>query len=155
MVIQILKNKNYLEMAKNAASGQNNMFRNVYASVDGQEKDITRNGALSCAFFVSSILYLNKLIKDVHTGVVGLERDLLDSGWKISSEMKEGAVIIWEPRKGKDGIMHTHAGFYIGTDMSVSNDSDGNGVPGFHHYTFGYGKNGEPVRKIEKIYLPI
>src|SRR3989344_4940005 len=130
--ITLLKKKNYIAMIQNAAKGENSMFRNLYALVDEKEKDIVKNGDLSCAFFLSGVLYINKLIKDMHSGVVGLEKDLLESGWEEINELKEGAILIWEPSASG----HLHAGVYIGNDKAVSNMSEASGVPGEHHFTY-------------------
>lgn len=145
MVIKLLKKKNYLTMIENAAKGENWMFRNLYAEIDGKEVDITKDGRLSCAVFVSSILYLHKLIKDVHANVASTEKDMLSFGWKEVKELKPGAVLIWEKKDFGSGGVHGHIGFFVGKEMAISNSSFDKGVPMKHHYTY----NG--TRKIEKI----
>ncbi len=135
-VVNILRKKSYLAMIRNAARGENHMFRNLYALVDGVEQDINKNGALSCGFFASAVLYLNKLISDMHAGVPGLERDLQASGWEIIPDLREGAVIVWEPNNG-----HLHAGFYIGNDLAVSNGSNSTLMPREHSVHDGEGRN--------------
>src|SRR3989344_997793 len=115
MSIKLLKNKNYLTIIENSAKGENWMFRNLYFEIDGKEVDVLEDGGLSCAMFVSSILYLNKLIGDIHTTVVGTEKDMLESGWYEIRDLKLGAVIIWEKKIGnKDGLPHYHNGFFMG-----------------------------------------
>ena len=147
MTLKLLKKKNYLIMIENAAKGENWMFRNLYAEVDGEEKDILKDGRWSCAALVSSILYLNKLIKDIHANVESTEKDMLASGWFETEEPKKGAVLFWEKKLGDDdGLMHGHNGFYVGDNMAISNDSKGTGFPHKHHYTY------NDTRKIEKIY---
>jgi hypothetical protein len=126
-------------MIFNAAKGENHLFRNLWASVDGIEADILRNGALSCVFFVSGVLYMNKLLGDMHAGDGGgLERDMEASGWvQISHDhLKPGAVLTWEARAAHDGKSHLHHGFYVGNDRAVSNGSNTTGMPEDHHYTF-------------------
>ncbi len=135
--VHILKKKSYLAMVHNAARGENNMFRNLWASVDGEMRDINKDGTLSCSFFASGVLYLNKLIGDMHAGVTGLERDMKVSGWVQIPELREGAVIIWEPLTGGDGVAHRHVGFYIGEDKAISNGSNTTGTPQEHHSTYG------------------
>lgn len=127
-------------MIENAAKGENWMFRNFFAEMDGKEKDILRDGGLSCAAFASSVLYLNKFIKDVHANTRSVEKDLLVSGWEEIKELKLGAVLVWEVQD------YPHIGFYIGDEMAISNDSKGRGFPHKHHYTY------NDTRKIEKIY---
>lgn len=156
MQITILKSKNYLEFIRNAARGSNHMFRNLYANVDGVKRDILEGGRLSCAFFVSSMIYMQncawptKLVKEIHTTVSGLENDLQKSGWRELKKPKSGAVLIWEKQKFNDGSFHRHVGFYVGGKVAISNHT-GKRFPVEHHYTFGVMKDGTPVRKIEKI----
>ncbi|MCC6934449.1 MAG: hypothetical protein IT406_02010 [Candidatus Yanofskybacteria bacterium] len=148
--VTINRTKSYLAMIRNAAAGENRMFRSLIASVDGVESDILKDGALSCAFFASAILYINKLIGDVHAGVPGLERDLAASGWQQISDLREGAVIAWEAQKGSFvpgmGEEHGHIGFYIGNDRAVSNGSNTSHVPEEHHVTY------DGTRKIVRIW---
>src|SRR6185369_5161142 len=107
--------KNYLGMIENAAKGENWMFRNFYMVKDGVERDALENGALSCAVFVSSILYLhNNLLKETwlkftHANVGSTVKDMLEHGWVEVSELKPGAVVVWE----KQGD-HEHIGFCVG-----------------------------------------
>jgi hypothetical protein len=129
----LLKKENYLAMTRNAARGENYMFQNLYASVDGNREDIVDGGALACSFFLSGLLYINKLIKDMHANMLGLEKDLEASGWIQVPELKEGAVVIWEPRppikERPFDPTQLHAGVYIGNDRVVSNDSNSALVP--------------------------
>ncbi|MEK9208978.1 MAG: hypothetical protein AAB910_02780 [Patescibacteria group bacterium] len=134
--VRILKKKSYLAMIRNAAKGENHIFRNLWASVDGEVRDINKNGELACGFFASAILYLNKLIGDMHAGVAGLERDLSASGWMQMPELRDGAVIIWKPRPSADETPHLHAGFYVGDDRAVSNGSNSTLMPEEHHITY-------------------
>lgn len=144
--VTILKKKSYLAMIRNSARGENHMFRNRYATVDGMEQDIVHDGSLACSFFASTILFINKLIKDMHAGVVGLERDLEASGWVQINDLREGAVLTWEPQVGSDDQSHMHVGFYVGNDMAVSNNSNEFHVPREHHYTY------NDTRKIIRIW---
>ena len=131
--VQLLKKENYLAMARNAAKGENRMFQNLFALVDGNRQDIVDGGALGCSFFLSGLLYINKLIKDMHANMVGLEKDLADSGWVQTQELNEGAVVVWEPRPPKKerpfDPTQLHAGIFIGNDQVVSNDSTNALVP--------------------------
>ena len=150
-VVRILRKKSYLAMVRNAAKGENHMFRNNYALVDGEEQDINRNGELACSFFVSAILYVNKFIGDMHAGTIGLEKDLEKSGWHLIDRPREGAVIVWEPRKASFvpgmGHEHGHLGFSIGNDRAISNGSNSTHMPEEHHYTY------DGTRKIERIWF--
>ncbi len=147
MAIKPLKKKNYLAMIENSAKGENWMFRNFYVEENGKITDIYNNGRWSCAVLVSSILYLNKLIKDVYGNVLSVNKGMEESGWYEIKELKPGAVIVWESKVGiDDGKDHYHNGFYVGDDEAISNDSKGTGFPHKHHYTY------NDTRKIEKIY---
>ena len=126
-MIKLLKKKTYLKSIENSLGA--NTYRNCYALVDGEEKDILKNGDLSCAFYVSSILLMAGLIKEIHTTVSGLLRDMESSGWEKTPESGEGDVLFWEEIQTADG-RHGHAGFFWGGDFAVSNNS----------------KNGEPVK---------
>ena len=128
-------------MIENAAKGENWMFRSLYAEVNGKEKDILENGKLSCAIFVSSILYVFKMIKDPHATVDKTIDDMITLGWYEIEKPKPGAILKWEKQEG-----HYHIGFYVGGNMAISNDSKDTGFPHKHHYTY------NDTRKIEKIY---
>lgn len=132
-IVKLLKKKNYLAMVRNAAQGETRLFQNLYALVNGVEQDITDGGALSCVFFLSGILYINKLIKDMHANMLGLERDLEASGWMLISEPREGAVIVWEPRtplkERSFDPTQLHAGISVGDGRVISNASSSTLIP--------------------------
>jgi hypothetical protein len=148
--IHILQKESYLALIENSAGSQ--MFRNLYASVDGERKDILRDGDLSCAYYVSCILFIFNLVKSPHATVAGLERDLKMSGWEKTNDPIPGAVVIWENAAQSGGEIHTHAGFCINKRAAISN-SYKERCPAVHHLTFGTKKDGSPVRKIEAIYM--
>ena len=112
------------------------LWRNLFADVDGKRRDITKNGRLSCALFVSSILHHFKLIGDVHSTVEGTLRDMEESGWKKSRSPEPGAVVIWEPGDDHDGTPHPHIGFCISDTTAISNNSK-LGYPAKHDLHFG------------------
>ncbi len=149
-VIKLLKKKSYLAMIHNAAHGENHMFRNLYATVDGIEQDIVDNGQLSCAFFVSAVLYVNKFIRDMHANMTGLEKDLVGSGWLQIDEPREGAILVWKAevptKKRTYQPTGVHGGFFVGNGRAISNASENGGVPVEHDWTY----NG--TRKVERIY---
>ena len=133
---------NYLALVRNSIGS--NLFRNLYAEVNGQRRDITNNGELSCAFFVSSILTILKLIKELHLTVDATVRDLQESGWVAVREPKPGCVLVWEKKKRVDGKEFPHIGVYIGNDIAISNIVK-QGCPGEHSWTF------DLQRKVELI----
>ena len=119
--------------------------------IDGREIDATKNGVVSCAFFVSNVLNMFpalKLIKEPHLTVKSTVKDLLKNGWKEVSELRLGAILVWEEKESHGGI-NKHIGFYIGDGQAVSNNAD-TGMPSIHHWTFGESE-GMPVRKAEMI----
>ena len=126
-----------------------NLFRNLFALVDGKRQDILKNGELSCAFFASAILLQFGLIKTGHTTVAGLVKDLENSDWEKITEPRPGAALIWEPLDF-DGETHSHCGFYIGDDQAISNSAN-SGVPAQHHLTYGI-EDGKVGRKVVAIY---
>lgn len=146
--VQIILNKSYLQTIKNSVDS--NLFRNLYAYVNGIKRDVLENGLLSCAAYVSSVLYLFKLAADTHATVRGTLADLEKSGWTQIKKPREGAVLVWEAQKFEDGDIHKHIGFYIGKNKAISN-SYKKRQPVLHHWTFG-NKSGRPVRKVEQIF---
>lgn len=123
----------YLATIRNSVGSK--MFRNLYAKVDGKKKDLAENGNLSCALFVSSILYLFKLIKDVHATVNGTVKDLRESGWTQIYKPKPGAVLVWVEKDFGKGEAHKHIGFFIGKGKAISNSSK-KGWPTEHDWKF-------------------
>ena len=139
----------YIAVIKNSVGSK--MFRNFYAKVDGKKSDIMKNGDLSCAWFVSSLLYLFKLIKDAHATVNGTIKDLQQSGWKKIKKPKIGNVIVWEKIDFGNKDFHKHIGFYIGNNKAISTSNSKKGQPIIHHWTYGIKRN-KPVRKVKAIF---
>ncbi len=119
----------YLAVIKNSIGSK--LFRNFYAMVDGRKTDIMKNGELSCAFYVSSILTLFKFTKEVHATVDSTVKDLEECGWKIVKKPKPGSILVWE--KGADFDNHKHIGFYVGEGGAVST-SYKRGFPAEHDW---------------------
>jgi hypothetical protein len=146
--VVILKKESYLAMIHNAVG--TNLFRNLYATVNGEKQDITKDGDLSCAFFVSSILAHFHFIESPHGTVAGVERDLKKSGWRTTNTPQPGDVLVWE-KKIQNSAVNAHVGFFIGDDQAISNDWQTR-VPIKHHMTYGTNEDGTPVRAIVAIY---
>jgi len=119
------KRRTLFRLIENSISTK--IFRNNYFLIDGKSKDILKNGELSCAFYVSSILYLLKLVKDIHTTVQGTLKDLEESDWYKINKPKKGAIVLWD----KDEEGHYHLGFYWNNKKAVSNVSSKKS-PNFH-----------------------
>lgn len=133
----------YRAMIKNSSGTQ--LFRNFYARVNGKKIDVMKDGGLSCAFFVSSLLSILGLIKTTHKTIESAVKDMKQSKWKPTKKLAPGSILVWEKKKE-----HKHIGFYIGNNKALSNSSKKKS-PAIHHFTYGV-RNGKPVRKIEVIY---
>jgi hypothetical protein len=114
-----LQYKTYLVVIENSVGSR--MFKNLYVNIGGVKKDVMEDGWLSCAFYVSSVLYLCKYIKNIHATVSSTVKDLQKCGWKKVKKPVAGSVIVWKP--GKDTNGHSHIGFYVGNKQAISNDS--------------------------------
>lgn len=150
--VKIKKLKSLLAIVENSAKGDNYLFRNLYADENGKEIDLFENGGTACCGHVTWILLALELISHPHASVHGTEKDLIYSGWYKIKELRPGAVIIWENKvadkglQGQKNVELAHAGFYIGNNEAISNDSKGSGFPRRHDVTY------NNTRKIEKIY---
>jgi len=118
-----LAQKSLYAMIRNSIGS--NLFRNFYCRFPEKDIDVMKNGALSCAFFVSSLTTICGLSERMHGTVQATIKDLLSHGWNFVAD-KEGLeicdVVIWEPQK-VEGELHSHIGFYIGNGRAVSNSS--------------------------------
>ena len=87
----------------------------------GEVKDIFGDGNNSCAAFVSSVLFLNRLIDGPHATATRLREVLSKIGWrKVEGEVIPGDVVFWEKIKFENGSEHGHVGFALGPDGAVS-----------------------------------
>lgn len=132
----------YLAVIKNSLGSK--LFRNFYAKVNGNRRDIMRNGELSCAFYVSSILALFKFIKGVHGTVDATVKDLQKSGWKEISKPTVGSVVVWGKKDFGHHNIHKHIGFFVGHGQTISHRYEFR-CPVRHHWTF------NAKRKVEMI----
>mgnify|MGYP000680999262 CR=1 FL=1 len=120
--------ENYFSMIKNSEGSR--MFQDFFAILNGKKKNLTQKGRLSCAFFVSSILYHFSLIKAPHLTVEGTLKDMKNSGWFEIKKPKKGCVILWEKKKG-----HFHLGFCLSSRKAISNSRQKR-VPILHSIDF-------------------
>ncbi len=137
----------YLAMIQNSVGSR--AFQDMWMRQATHKVNITKQGSVSCAFFVSTIMSSLRYIYAVHATVAGTIRDLEISGWTKVRSPKPGAILIWEEKIHPSGP-HTHIGFYIDENTAISNDPTGD-TPIRHHPTFGV-KNDQPERKIVAIY---
>lgn len=119
-----LLKKNFLTVIKNSAG--TNMFRNFFY----KGRDVLKNGDLSCAFYVSSILVILDFIDRVYFRVVDITDNLGKNGWYEINSLRKGAIVVWNPIV-QNGGTHLHIGFYMGKGIAISNRSS-IGVPGEH-----------------------
>ncbi len=145
---KILDYQNYCQMIKNSQGSQ--MFRHLYVLKNGKKRDILKNGQLSCAYYVSSILKIFDLISQPHATVKGAIKDMLKNGWRPTKKLKSGNVLVWQEKKCVNGRAHQHLGFYLGDSKAIRNKHE-RGVPIIHHFTYGQTKTGQPRRKIIQI----
>ena len=130
--IVLLTKKSYFEMIERSIGSP--LFRNLYACVGDTEKDILENGNVSCAYYVSCILLIFKLIRAPHAMVEGTLRDMLSYGWYKSDAIQKGCVISWEDKYFiESGKTRGHIGFYVGNGIAVSNNPV-TGTPQKHLY---------------------
>lgn len=141
----------YLKSIENSVGSK--LFRNLYFTIDGSITDILEDGDLSCASFLTSILYLYGLIGERHVTVAATVADMQASGWHEIREPKPGAVILWGLSKGDNDTQgkHQHLGFYIDAETAVSNDSTTR-IIARHHITSGISSGGEAKRDILAYY---
>lgn len=139
----------YLATIKNSRGAKS--YRDNFALVDGNKKNITKGGALSCAYFVSGLLRTFTLIKGLHTTVGGTLRDLEQSGWVKIKKPRSGCIIRWEAHLSKPNGLHEHIGFCTDATHAMSNSSRTR-VPETHHITYGHKKDGSPRRRILGLY---
>ena len=141
----------YLFAIKNSLGSP--MFQEFFLEgEDGELFDALKGGDIACGNVASWILHRFQYIKQPHLTVKGIEKDLLECGWTVVTEAQEGDVIIWAPSRDHDPEMaHTHIGFSIGGDQTISNSTKLR-HPNQHHLTFGTREDGSPVREITAIY---
>lgn len=143
-----MKLKNLITCINNSIGSQ--MFRNYFFSENGEEeKDVMKNGDLSCAYYVSTILVMFGLIDRPHFRVDGTMEAMTKSGWVEIKKLKPGCVIVWDPIL-QNGTSHLHIGFYIGDAQAISNRSS-IGMPGEHHIHYS-GLDKENHKKKAKIH---
>lgn len=112
--IRILKKENFIAMI--AGSIGSRAYCNVLGEIGGETKNLTEEGKLSCAYFVSCLLKIFDLIDCLHLTVDGIV-DEMEARWKEvdSSDISAGDIIVWEELES-----HRHIGFYLENGQAVS-----------------------------------
>jgi hypothetical protein len=141
-----LLEESYLAFIKNSVGSK--AYQSFFVKKNGRAHDVLGKGDLSCAFFVSAILYMFGLINKPSFTVAKTAEKFLAKGAKRVplSRIKPGDVLIWIPRVEKTG-RHNHIGFYVGNKEAVSNSDKKRSIVK-HNYEF----NGK--RKIEMALRP-
>ena len=146
-VIKPLLFETYLAMINNAVGSQ--MFKNGYVEIDGVKTDVLKDGELSCAIFVSSILSIFNLIDEPHATVKSTVKKMEEAGWQKTEELKPGNILVWGEVDFGSGDLHSHIGFYVGNDQAVSNNFKTKAIAK-HHFKYQGNELGE--RAITAIY---
>jgi hypothetical protein len=129
--IKIIYKESYFKAIENSIGSR--LFNSVMVEYgdSGKVVDLLNDGELSCAFFVSSILYLNKMFDAPHVTVKSVKEILSKSDkWReiYINDVDLGDVIFWEKIKHKDGTEHAHVGFALNSDESVSTSSNNKSI---------------------------
>ncbi len=94
----------------------------------GVKFDAAKEGEISCALVVSSLLSLVNLIDAPHATVSTTLSRMAEVGWRrTDSALLGGEVVVWPP----NARGHMHIGFYLGEGRYVSN-SESEGYPVEH-----------------------
>lgn len=146
--IKILRKETYLRAIENSVGSK--IFNSLFVKFkdSGKTSDVLNDGMYSCAFFVSSVLYLLQAINKPHTTVKSI-REICekDQNWqKVKLDnIEPGDVIFWEKIKFDDGSENAHVGFALNNKEAVSTDYK-NKIVAKHLIIFGN------KRKIEAVY---
>lgn len=125
-----MKKRNFLLSIQNSIGSQ--LFRSY---LDKEGNDVLKDGDLSCAYYISSIMLLHGLIDRAHFTVPGTLKAMKDEGWYEIKTIKTGCIVVWGSVH-QNGADHKHLGVYIGEGQAISNRSS-LGMPGEHplHYS--------------------
>jgi len=147
-----LQEETYFKMIKNSIG--NKLFNSIIVKFKdtGGIQDVCMDGQLSCAAFVSSVLFLNDYIHSPHATVKSTAEDLVKFNWKRvqQNDLRLGDVIIWEKNDIGNGYVNQHIGFALNKSQAVSTNWKKRMVIK-HHLTFGRTKN-KPARAIVEAY---
>ncbi|MFH1668091.1 MAG: NlpC/P60 family protein [Candidatus Komeilibacteria bacterium] len=115
-IMIINKKKTYFAFIENSVNTE--MFKDVYISSGKATINVTKGGELACAVYLSSLLFLFKMIKKTHATVKATIADMKESNWRSVNKPKKGDVLIWDYKDG-----HRHLGFYIDENTAISNST--------------------------------
>jgi hypothetical protein len=113
-----LLQKNLLYSIYSAVGSE--LFRHIFVrDQTGKEFDALKDGRLSCAYVVSSILALHGLIDRPHATVTTTIKKMQEAGWYKVDAPNPGDIVYWPP----DADNTTHLGFYFEKNTYFSNSS--------------------------------
>lgn len=123
--ITTLRKETYLKAIENSIDSR--LFNSLFVQYkdSGKTVDALNDGMYSCAFFVSSVLYLLRAIDKPHATVESLMKALeKDADWQKVDvhDISAGDVIFWEKMKFEDGSENAHVGFALNDNEAVSTD---------------------------------
>ncbi len=123
--VDVLKKETYIKMIENSVGS--NMFNSVYVkNKDSSEvTDVLENGKYSCAYYVSSLLFLLGLIDCPHALVSTVKTVISTSGdWEVADKAEAGDVVFWNKVTFEDGTENAHVGFALNNQEAVSTSSN-------------------------------
>ena len=121
--IEILRKESYLKAIENSVGSK--IFNSLIVRFKdtGKITDVLAEGVYSCAFFVSSLLYLSKTTDKPYSTVTNLQQHLdKKRGWNKVEDIEPGDVIFWEKITFEDGSENAHVGFALNKSEAVSTD---------------------------------
>lgn len=151
--MQVLKRETYLKMIENADGAR--IFNSLFVRRENSDKteDILNDGELSCAFFVSNLLFIFGWVNAPHTTVKSMREVLLGNEWEDVgvNNIQQGDILFWEEMIFDDGDAHSHIGFALNEAEAISTSEKSRRILR-HHITYGTGEDGTPKRKVETAY---
>ena len=123
--IEILRKETYLKAIENSPGTK--LFNSLLIRFkdSGKTVDILDDGELSCAFFVSSVLFLMQAVVKSCSTVQSLKK-LIDASpdWFsiVPEKAESGDVVFYKKSLIEDGTESAHVGFVFGESDAISTD---------------------------------
>lgn len=125
--------KSYIAAIKNSIGSR--IFRKLYMYDKDADRvvEVLQNGNLSCAYFVSSILFHFGLISELNVNVQETAAAMKAAGWQTVKKPVPGSVIVWDKKYFKKSkAWHGHIGFFVRSGRAISTSSR-TGYPVIHN----------------------
>lgn len=123
--IQPLRKETFLKALENSVGTRLFNTMCVRFKDTGKVEDILNDGDYSCAFFVSSLLYLFGAINKPHATVANVMKYMDESDqWRRvgAADIAPGDVLFWEKVRFDDGTENAHLGIAVTPSEAVSVD---------------------------------